>query len=180
VRPGRERGTPNAEGELPVQSKRAGRDGPLAVADLILGGSLALLSAWVIASAIRMPRPGGWAEAPGLFPLVCGAALLGMAVFLVVTTLAGRHPDAGRESAEGDGDPGTPELRRTLLVVGSVLVYALVLIPLLHYTVATVVYLVAVIWYFWRGNLVWILAIALSGALFLSQTFEHMFAIILP
>jgi hypothetical protein len=102
-----------------------------------------------------------------------------MAVFLTVTALTGRPPEGPQTPAEGEGSEA-PEPRRILLVVGSVLVYALVLIPLLHYTVATFVYLVAAIWHFWRGSLLWIVAISLAGALFLSQTFERAFAIILP
>jgi hypothetical protein len=163
-----------------VPGKRATKGSPLRVGDLVLGCTLTLASLWVVVVSIRMPRPEGWGQAPGLFPLVCGISLLGMAVFLTVTTVAGRGSGARHASPGSEGDSGAPEPHRILLVVGSVLVYALVLIPLLHYTVATFVYLVAVIWYFWRGNLLWILVIALSGALFLAQTFERAFAIILP
>jgi hypothetical protein len=150
------------------------------VGDLVLGCSLTLASLWAVIESIRMPRPEGWGQAPGLFPAVCGAALLAMGVFLTATAIARRQPGAPRAPAGGEADAESPELRRILLVMGSVLVYVLVLIPLLHYTVASFVYLVAVIWYFWRGNFLLILAISLAGAAFLSQTFEHAFAIILP
>ena len=163
-----------------MQRKRTAKGFSFPVGDLVLGCSLTLVSLWVVIASIRMPRPEGWGQAPGLFPLVCSVALLGMAVFLTLTAIGRRHPDVRQASAEREGDPESPELRRILLVVGSVLVYVSVLIPLLHYAVATFVYLAAVIWYFWRGNLLWILAISLAGAVFLSQTFEHAFAIILP
>jgi hypothetical protein len=163
-----------------VPGKRTAKGHALPVGDLVLGCSLTLLSLWTVIESIRMPRPEGWGQAPGLFPLVAGAVLFGMTVFLTVTAISRRHPAVRPAPAEGEPDAGSPELGRILLVVGSVLVYVFVLIPLLHYTVATVVYLVAVIWYFWRGNPLWILAISVAGALFLSQTFEHAFSIILP
>jgi hypothetical protein len=153
---------------------------PFPVGDLVLGCAITIASLWAVVVSARMPRPEGWSQAPGLFPLVCGLALLGMGLFLTLSTIARRRPSSRPVPAASEGDPESPELRRILLVVGSVVVYVLVLIPLLHYTVGTFVYLVAVIWYFWRGNLLAILAIALAGALFLSQTFEHAFAIILP
>lgn len=151
------------------------------VGDYVLACGLAILSIAVIVSAVRMPRPEGWSEAPGLFPLICGAGLLIMAAILAVS--ARRRPDIEEETTTGNLQSEQSErlvLGRTLLVVGSVLVYALILIPLLGYTIATFVYLLAVIWYFWRGKLQWVLVISLGATLFLSQTFERMFSIMLP
>lgn len=164
-----------------MPSKRAAKGSSFSVGDMVLGCSVSLLSLWVIITSIRMPRPEGWGEAPGLFPLVCAVALLGMGMLLTIKAIGRRQrPRVRQEPADREGEPESPELGRTLLVLGSVLVYVFVLIPLLHYAVATFVYLFAVIWYFWRGPLPWILAISVSGAVFLSQTFRHMFAIILP
>ena len=161
-----------------MQARRISRGLRPPVGDYVLGGSLALLSVGVIVSALRMPRPDGWGEAPGLFPLICGVGLLAMAAILAVA--AWRRP-AVEEEATADGTPSEPlEPGRTLLVGGSVLVYALVLIPLLGYTLATFVYLFAVIWYFWRGKLLWTLLISLGATIFLSQTFQRAFSIILP
>lgn len=150
----------------------------LPVADYVLACVLAVLAIAVIVGAVRMPRPEGWSEAPGLFPLICGVGLLFMAAILAVA--AWRRPvlDGGTTADSTESDP--PEIGRTLLVGGSVVVYALVLIPLLSYTLATFVYLFAVIWYFWRGKLQWIAVISLGATIFLSQTFQHAFSIILP
>lgn len=151
------------------------------VGDYVLACSLAVLSVVVIVSAIRMPRPEGWSEAPGLFPLICGVGLLGMAAILALA--AWRRP-AIEEETQADSTPSeqTEEINqaRTLLVGGSVIVYVLVLIPLLSYTLATFIYLCAIIWFFWRGKLLWILVISLGATIFLSQTFERAFSIILP
>ena len=150
------------------------------VGDYVLAGSVAVLSVAVIVSAVRMPRPEGWGEAPGLFPLICGVGLLVMAAILALA--AWRRPviEATTDGGAGSSRAEPLELGRTLLVGGSVVVYALVLIPLLGYTLATLVYLCPVIWYFWRGRLVWVIVISLGATVFLSQTFKHAFSIILP
>lgn len=163
-----------------MQTGRTRRELRPPAGDYVLAGSLAVLSLWVIVSAIRMPRPEGWDEAPGLFPLICGFGLLTMAAILAVA--AWRRPAVEDTTADSTGseEPDEFNLGRTLLVGGSVLLYTLVLIPLLSYTLATFVYLVAVIWYFWRGKLLWILVISLGATVFLSQTFQRAFSIILP
>jgi hypothetical protein len=150
----------------------------LRTVDFILACSLAALSIAVIVSAVRMPRPEGWSQAPGLFPLICGVGLLVMSAILAVS--AWRRPAVEEGSTDDSAQSDPTEWGRTLLVGGSVLVYALVLIPLLGYTLATLVYLFAVIWYFWAGKLLWILAISLGATMFLSQTFQHAFSLILP
>ncbi len=164
-----------------MQTRLTGRGLRPPAGDYVLASSLAVLSVAVIVSAIRMPRPEGWSEAPGLFPLICGLGLLAMAVILA---LSARRGPAIEEATKADGteseEPEQVNIGRTLLVGASVVLYALVLIPLLSYTLATIVYLVAVIWYFWRGKLVWIGVISVGAAIFLSETFQRAFSIILP
>ena len=162
-----------------MQTSETGRGLGPPVGDYILACSLAVLSLAVIVSAFRMPRPEGWSEAPGLFPLICGLGLLLMAAILAVAAWRGA---AVREEPKADSSEETEPVNigRILLVAGSVVVYVLGLIPLLSYTLATFVYLFAVIWYFWRGKLVWILVISLGTTIFLSETFPRAFSIILP
>lgn len=164
-----------------MQGTRTDRGLRPPVGDYVLAGSVAVLSVAVIVSAIRMPRPEGWSEAPGLFPLICGVGLLVMAGILALAAWrrpAIEHQEAARGNSSGQPEP--LELGRTLLVGGSVVVYALVLIPLLGYTLATFVYLCPVIFHFWRGKLLWVIVISLGATVFLSQTFQHAFSIILP
>lgn len=161
-----------------MQTEQNGWGLRLPSADYVLACALAVLSTAVIISAIRMPRSEGWSDAPGLFPLICGVGLLGMSAILALG--AWRRPAVEEQPSADSTEADEPEWGRTLLVGGSVIVYALVLIPLLSYTLATFVYLVAVIWYFWRGNLLWIIAISLGATVFLSQTFKHAFSIMLP
>jgi hypothetical protein len=156
----------------------AGQGRGLPVADLILACAIAVLSIAVIISAFQMPRPEGWSDAPGLFPLICGIGLLIMAAILALS--AAQRPAVEGEAPADTAEADEPEWARTLLVGGSVVVYALVLIPLMGYTAATFTYLVVVVWYFWRGNPLWILVISLGTTVFLSQTFERMFSIVLP
>jgi len=164
-----------------MQTRQTGRGLGPSVGDYVLACSLAVLSFAVIVSAIRMPRPEGWSEAPGLFPLICGVGLLGMAAILAAA--AWREPaieEATKADSTQSEEPEQVNIGRTLLVGGSVVVYALVLIPLLSYTLATFIYLFAVIWYFWRGKLLWILVISLGATIFLSETFQRAFSIMLP
>jgi len=151
------------------------------IGDYVLSGSIAVLSVGVIVSAVRMPRAEGWGEAPGLIPLICALGLLAMAAILALATW--RRSSIGEAAAaeSTSSEQHEPlELGRTLLVGGSVIVYALVLIPLLGYTFATLVYLCTVIGYFWQGKILWVFVISLGATGFLSQTFKHAFSIILP
>lgn len=148
--------------------------------DIILGSALVLVSGAVILRSMQMPRPEGWGQAPGLFPLICGVLLLFMGLSLFVEAVKRRRMEAQITREADTGKKDLREIPRTLIVLGGILIYVLVLIPLFHYTIATFIYLFPTIWYFWRGKLIWILAISLSGTLFLSQTFKHFFDIILP
>ena len=164
-----------------MQSGLTGRGLRPPAGDYVLACSLAVLSVVVIVSAIRMPRPEGWSEAPGLFPLICGVGLLGMAAILALA--AWRAPAievATKSDSAQSEEPEQVHIGRTLLVGASVVLYALILIPLLSYTLATVIYLFAVIWYFWRGKLLWIVVISVGAALFLSETFQRAFSVMLP
>lgn len=148
--------------------------------DIILGSVLVLMSGAVIFRSMQMPRPEGWGEAPGLFPLLCGVILLFMGLSLTVTAIKRRRLEAHVTEAAASGKEESLEILRTLIVLGGVLIYVFALIPLLHYSIATFIYLLATIWYFWRGKLLWVVVISISGALFLSQTFKNFFDIILP
>lgn len=151
------------------------------VGDYVLAGVIAALSVTVIVAAFLMPRAEGWSQSPGLFPLISGVGLLAMAAILAFAAWRGRTiveapaTDSGQPAEEEPVDIG-----RTLLVAASILVYALVLVPLLGYRIATLVYLLAAIWYFWRGNLLVIAAISIGATVFLSETFQRAFSIILP
>ena len=154
--------------------------GPLA-GDFVLAGSLAVLSLAVIVSAIRMPRPEGWSEAPGLFPLICGLGLLGMAAVLALAAWRAPAIEKATKADSAQSDEAEPvDIGRTLLVGASVVLYALVLFPLMSYAIATFIYLFAVIWYFWRGKLLWIVVISLGATVFLSETFQRAFSVVLP
>jgi len=164
-----------------MQTRLTGRGLRPPVGDYVLACSLAVLSVTVIVSAIRMPRPEGWSEAPGLFPLICGLGLLGMAAILALAAWRGPAiEEATNADSTQSEEPEPVNIGRTLLVGASVILYAVVLIPLLSYTLATVIYLFAVIWYFWRGKLLWIVLISVGAAVFLSETFQRAFSIMLP
>jgi hypothetical protein len=148
--------------------------------DIILGTILILLSGAVIFRSLQMPRPEGWGQAPGLFPLLCGVILIFMGMSLTVTAIRKRKENAQRQEESNRNTKGSDEIARTLVVLGGILIYVFILIPLIHYTASTFFYLVFTIWYFWRGKPYWVIIISIAGTLFLSQTFKHFFDIILP
>ena len=167
------------ESSKPLEHKEA-EESASPGSDILLGTTLILMSGAVIFRSLQMPRPEGWGQAPGLFPLLCGMILIFMGLSLTVTATKRR-----RKNPKGEGDlsrsiDGSNEIARTMIVIGGILIYVLILIPLIHYTASTFIYLAFTIWYFWRGKLHWIIIISIAGTLFLSQTFKHFFDIILP
>ena len=147
--------------------------------DLPLVLILLIVSIGTIISSLSMPRPGGWATAPGLFPLIVGIVLLGMGIGLLSMVIRSRRFSLSLFSSKiGDGDRVL--LIRIFVAIVGILLYALVLMPLVHFTIATIVYLIGTLWYFWRGKLYKILIISVLVSLFLAETFSRIFQIILP
>ena len=149
------------------------------VNDLPLTLILLIVSIGTIISSLFMPRPGGWATSPGLFPLIIGIVLLGLTIGLLTPMIRSRRfsfPLILRKIR--DEDRVLPI--RVFVALGGVLLYALVLLPLVHFYIATIVYLIGTLWYFWRGKLYKILLILVLVTLFLAETFKWVFQIILP
>ncbi len=164
-----------AEGVIEESNERAEAPG-----DLWLGGILAALSLGIIVLSIRMPRPGGWLSAPGIFPLFSALILLGLSLGLLWMKLrAGPMPPAVR-SEQTDRTAKWLFLKRNLVVVLGILIYVFLLIPAVHFRLATFIYLVGTLWYFWGGSFYKILPISLVATLFLSEMFTWFFQIMLP
>jgi hypothetical protein len=165
--------------QLPEGAKKSGR----AVSDIPLVLLLLIISVGTIISSLFMPRPGGWATAPGLFPLIIGIVLLGMSLGLLSMSIRdgiSPLPFLPFGSRAVKGDDNRIFLKRIFVAIGGILVYCLVLIPLIHFTAATIIYLAGTLWYFWRGKLYIILIISVLASLFLAATFSRIFQIILP
>jgi hypothetical protein len=149
--------------------------------DLWLAPFLIAFSLTVIVLSYRMPRPGGWLSAPGIFPLVSALILLGLSLGLLLWRIRTR----GRVSMVPAAPPadraeGRVHARRMLVAVAGILAYVFLLIPIVHFRVATFIYLVGTLRYFWDGALYKILLISLITTLLLSEMFVRFFQIMLP
>jgi hypothetical protein len=149
------------------------------IGDIILGIVLLVMSLAIIVISVKMPRPAGWGQAAGLFPLVCGLALLCMGLILLIKALIKANLGSLIQKSKFKLTD-LSQTKRMVIVIGSIFIYASVLIPLFHYMAATLIYLLFTIWYFWRGKAHWILLISIGGTAFLSLTFKYFFDIILP
>ncbi len=149
--------------------------------DPFLAVIMMILSIGVIVLSLRMPRPGGWISSPGIFPLLSAIILLGLSIGLFFSTV---HPKKIKLSISLKDKMEQGESRsfinRTILAAVGILVYICVLIPIVHFTIATFLYLVTTLWYFWRGKLYKILILSACTTLFLSEVFRRFFQIILP
>jgi len=148
--------------------------------DLSLSVVLILLSVGVIFLSLRMPRPAGWLSAPGIFPLFSALILLGLSLGLFLSTIGKRKHRSLPSAAEPPSAEKRLFIKRTVVVVIGILAYVFVLIPLVHFTIATFIYLVGTLWYFWRGKVYRIVLISLITSLLLSEMFKQFFQIILP
>lgn len=147
--------------------------------DLWLAVILILLSIGVIFISLRMPRPAGWLSAPGIFPLFSAVLLLFLSVGLFLWTIFKRRPRPTETTPRTFTETFTESKRMLWAIIGT-LVYIFLLIPTVHFTIATFIYLLGTLWYFWRGKTYKIILISFLTALLLSEMFKRFFQIMLP
>jgi hypothetical protein len=153
-----------------------GEEGDLWLAPLLIAFSLT-----VAVLSYRMPRPGGWLSAPGIFPLVSALIVLGLSLALLLWRIrtSRRAPTVPR-ARPADRAERRIHARRMLVAVAGILAYVFLLIPTVHFRVATFIYLVGTLWYFWDGALHKILLVSLIATLVLSEMFARFFQVMLP
>ena len=173
--PGENRGGEHGPGEGVSEQSIQG------AGDLWLAVVLIVLSIGVIVISLRMPRPSGWLSAPGIFPLFSASILLGLGLGLFFWTIFKRGP---RPTSKTTEPTSAIERRifakRMLVAVIGILIYVFLLIPTVHFTIATFIYLLGTLWYFWKGKAYKIVLISLITTLFLSEMFKRFFQVILP
>jgi hypothetical protein len=140
----------------------------------IMTGGLGLWLCWL---GVRMPRPTGWASSPGLFPVIIGVGLIVLALLLLLERRrlliqdrdARQATDAAPNSLEVKIEELTAEpamsrdgMRRTVLVTGLIIIYAISL-RFLPFEVATLGFLIAGMLAFGERS-VWKIALASIGA----------------
>lgn len=152
-------------------------------ADLLVASILIALSIVVTALGERMPRPRGWGASPGLLPVVTGIILFGLGVLLAFSAFRSKKtktPVFLQQMSREEKAKYVDITKRICLVIGSILFYIAVMVPIIGYTTSTFVYLFGTIWFFWKGKLYKILLISVGGTLFYSLVFPWFFQIFLP
>jgi hypothetical protein len=141
-----------------------------------------LMSLGTFFMILSMPREKGWLTSPGIFPLLTVIILFGLGIGLLFMTVRGKDIKAsvlfGLNKITQDADPRM--VKRTVVAVLGILIYTVVLIPTVHFTIGSFIYLVGTLWYFWKGKVYKILIISAVTTLFLSEVFKRFFNIMLP
>lgn len=149
--------------------------------DFLWSIALIALSSYVIVSAFGMTREA-WASSPGLMPLILGVSLLGMALSLLATSIRKKELKGLRDKARAAlAEPETSRrIKRALLLSAAIAVYALLLIPYLHYIAATFLFLVGTLAYFWRQRPLYVVSVSAGVTLFFALAFVYFFETLLP
>lgn len=137
----------------------------------------AAFGAWMCWQALGMPRPEGWASAPGLFPLLIGGGLVIMAVALWFEGRTVRRRRGGdtisSSSLDAESDP-KPLSRaatiRTLAITAAIALYV-VSLSFLAFEIATVGFSMLAARIFGERSLVKGLLVGLAVAMAISLTF---------
>jgi hypothetical protein len=163
--------------------------------NLAAAGVVALLGIVAMILSAQMSNPDTLATAPGLLPFLVGAGLVLMALGLAVKSVrAGAlrgnqyRPDPGHWFANAEN-------RRTLLLIGIVFAYILVVdavwfefdiplgfftLPVSSFETLSTLALTIILKCFWRGSLLRCVVISALFSLALANVFRFGFVILLP
>ena len=123
----------STSGSVPEPDRTA--SGESRIASLGVAISLLLLSIYILITAARMPNPDGWGTAPSLLPLMVSFLMFFVSGFIIRASLPGRiHTSA--EPLE----PAKP-WPRALTPIALVIVFIGILLPLLPFEVAAILFL---------------------------------------
>jgi hypothetical protein len=160
------------------------------VQDLIAAAFLMAMSVWIMIESVRLDIPGSLVTAPGLLPFLTAGSLCVMAASLAAMAIA-RHR-AGATTVPADD---APDHKRTIVLVGLVLVY-LVCLELVSFDyvvqvgdmrlgygsfeVLTIIALTSILLIFWKQPLWSCLLVSVIWSTALAAAFRYIFTIPLP
>lgn len=151
----------------------------------------AVLGAWLSWRGFGMPRPDGWASSPGIFPILIGLGLVGMAAALLVEGEWLRRWAGGPSTAlqptaaplplteAGHTGPMPDGFGRTVAITLAIGVYIAVL-SLLPFEVATTAFVAVAVRIFGERSIWKMLAFGVAVSLTLSLTFVLVLQTLLP
>jgi len=172
---------PEIISELKEKTKGEVEETP--AADFFMGIVLMILSAVIIYIAWSWPRPTGMVSAAALFPLLIASTLFLMALTLLVTSL--KHKGYlklvhyltikyWREFLAGSSG------KLFLLTFSTILVYMILLLNVLPFEAATLIYTAGSLYLFWKEKIYKILIISASVTAFYVISFRYFFKLVLP
>ena len=167
--------------ELKEKTKEEVEETP--AGDFFMGIVLMVLSAAVMYVAWSWPREGGLASSAGLFPLLIASTLFLMALSIFVTSL--KHNGVQRFLHYFTIDYWQGFLTGTngkllLLTLSTILVYMILLLKVLPFEAATIIYTAGSLRIFWKAKMVRIIIVSVAVTAFYVLSFRYLFGLELP
>ncbi len=151
--------------------------------DFFMGIALMVLSAAVLYVAWSWPREGSLASSAALFPVLIASTLFLMAASLFATSL--RHRGLPRllhylTPAYWRGFIASTTGRLTLLTLSTILGYMVILLKVLPFEAATILYIAGSLRIFWKAKMTRIIIISVCVTAFYVLSFRYLFRLELP
>ncbi|MHB8770616.1 MAG: tripartite tricarboxylate transporter TctB family protein [Syntrophales bacterium] len=167
--------------ELKEKTKEEVEETP--AGDFFMGIVLMILSAAVLYVASSWPREGNVASSAALFPVLIASTLFLMAFSLFVTSL--RHRGLQRflhyfTLGYWQGFLTSTTGKLTLLTLSTILVYMILLLRVLSFEAATIIYTAGSLRIFWKAKMTRIIIISVCVTAFYVLSFRYLFRLELP
>jgi len=144
---------------------------------------LMILSTAVMYVAWSWPREGGLASSAALFPVLIASTLFLMAFSLFVMSL--KHSGFQRflhyfTTDYWHGFFTSTKGKLTLLTLSTILGYMIILLKVLPFEAATIIYTAGSLRIFWKAKMVRIIIVAVAVTAFYVLSFRYLFRLELP
>lgn len=140
--------------------------------DFVTGVVLLLFSVFIIAEARRLPLMGPWQTSPGLFPTFVGACLGVFSIVLIAQSF--------RATQQRPGLVIDRKVVRRFLAIGGILVAYILLLPYIHFFLASAAFLFALMLFLRAGKPLTLAAISILSAFIVQYSFTTFFRLVLP
>jgi hypothetical protein len=151
--------------------------------DFFMGVFLMALSATVVYVAWSWPREGGISSSAALFPVLISSTLFLMGLSLFMTSLRHRGPQRFLQyftAAHWREFIASTKGRLTLLTLSTILGYMVVLLKVLPFEAATIIYTAGSLRLFWKAKMTRIIIISVCATAFYVLSFRYLFRLELP
>jgi hypothetical protein len=151
--------------------------------DFFMGIVLMILSTAIIYVAWSWPREGGFASSAALFPVLIASTLFLMAFSVFVTSL--KHNGVRRflhyfTIGYWQGFLTSTQGKLLLLTLSTILGYMIILLKVLPFEIATLIYTAGSLRIFWKGKMLRIIIVSVAITAFYVLSFRYLFGLELP